>query len=267
MKQKLYLFLAFSLLLFFAQLSGKILETYHFKEITKHLTPNCLVILDIDDTLLIPAQTLGTDVWYQHRLKHYNSIEKDPAVALDKALSEWQAIRFLTKVKIVEEDTDKIIEQMQKKNIPIMGLSTQELVLTTCTANQLKSLNIDLSKTPPTQEDQYFISQRGVLFRHGILFTSGTPKGVALFKLLDILNYRPEHIIFINDKLTHLKDVEDSVEKRGITFTGLRYSHGDARVASFRPELTEIQLKHSTFRGLISDEEAEKILKQQNSEA
>jgi Protein of unknown function (DUF2608) len=242
-------------------LHGEIIETKNFKEITNHIRPETLVIVDIDDTLLVPVQTLGTDVWFLSRLEHHFQMKKDRILAKDTALAEWEGIRHLTNVKIVEEGTDEIIREMQKNNSVIMGLTTQGLTLAVRTVTQLKSLSIDLSKTAPASQDVYFINgQDGVLYREGVLFTSGTSKGEALIKFLDGINYHPKHVVFINDKKTHLQDVEKSIELRKMNFIGLRYSFSDQRVANFCKEIAEIQWTHSTFNHLLSDEEAFSLL-------
>jgi len=219
----------------YSTLFSEIFEVKHFSEITRYILPETLVLLDIDDTLLIPTQTLGTDVWFIYRLKHYQAQENDWLLALDKALADWEAIRHLTQVKIVEEGTDKIISQLQKNHVTVMGLTTQGLALATRTIHQLNSLHIDLLKTAPSHEDHYFMNQQGVLYRQGILFTSGTVKGMALLKLLDKIDYRPRHIVFINDKEAHLRDVEKSVLAKGMDFIGLRYAYCDERVSHFQP--------------------------------
>ncbi len=101
----------------------------------------------------------------------------------------------------------------------------------------------------------------GVLFRNGILFTGGSPKGPAVATLLQLLKLRPKKIVFINDKKTHLEDVAGTIEKLQIPFVGLRYSFSDKRVASFNPDLAEIQFHHSPVSRLLSDAEAELLLK------
>lgn len=244
-----------------ALLSGKIIESEHFNEIIPYANLETLVILDIDDTLLIPTQTLGTDIWFLNRIKQNQAKYTSSSEAFEKSLAEWEAIRHITPVKLVEAETDNIIKELQNKHITVMGLTTQGLALTTRTIQQLNSLNIDLSATAPSQEDHYFMNQHGVLYRKGILFTSGTPKGMALLKFLDIINFHPKKVVFINDKATHLKDVEQSLESQNIEFIGLRYSYSDKRVANFRPEIAEIQWLHSSFEHIISDEEAETLLK------
>lgn len=238
-----------------------IVEAKNFKEITNYIYPETLFLLDIDDTLLIPVQTLGTDAWFLSRLNYHLQMGNEYPLALDKSLAEWEAVRHLTDVKIVEDGTDHIIDEMQKNNIAIMGLTTQGLALATRTIVQLASLSIDLSKTAPYSQDCYFINgKQGVLYRQGILFTSGTSKGEALIKLLDLIDYHPKHIVFINDKKTHLEDIEKSVELTNMTFTGLRYSYSDQRVANFQCEIAEIQWSRSTLNHLLSDEEASLLL-------
>jgi len=249
-----------------SSLCAEILETAHFREIKDHIREGTLLILDIDDTLLIPVQTLGTDVWFVHRLQEHLHSKNDPATALDLTLAAWEAVRHITRVQVVEEGTAEIIQKLQQAHSPVMGLTTQGLTLATRTVNQLKSLGIDLTTTAPSQEDHYFINgKNSVLYRHGILFTSGTAKGEALLTLLDKLNYPVQHILFINDKKTHLEDVEKSLINKGIAFTGLRYNYRDKKIASFRKEITDIQWKYSSFEHILSDEEA-LLLLEENSQ-
>jgi hypothetical protein len=245
-------------------LSAKIIETEHFYEILEHANgKKILVILDIDDTLLIPIQTLGSDVWFCDRVKEYQEKMLCPSDALRQALIEWEGIRHLTKIQIVEEGTDKVIQEMQEKNITVMGLSTQALTLTECTSNQLKSINIDLSLKAPSKNDYYFNNPLGVLYTKGILFTSGTDKGMALFKFLDAIGFSPSHVIFINDKETHLKNVEKDVLERGIEFIGLRYSYCDQRVKNYDRKIAEIQWKYSTLGEILSDDKAKELMKEE----
>lgn len=257
--KKLFSLIIVQALFLFTTLSGIIVEAKNFKDILEHITPNTLVLLDIDDTLIIPTQTLGSDAWFIYQYKQHLT-EYPRAVAFDKTLAEWEAIRHLTEMKIVEEGTDKIVQELQERNIVVMCLTTQGLALATRTVNQLKTLGIDPSKTAPSAEDHYFINQHGVLYRDGVLFTSGTPKGSALNKLLDILDLHPEHVLFINDKLSHVLDLESGLIQRNIPFAGLRYAYSDERVENFNPKIADVQWKYSNFGKILSDDEAQEIL-------
>lgn len=259
MKKRFTAYLTLILVYCFS-LSSEIVETPHFSQLLEHVSPKTLVILDIDDTLLIPSQALGTDVWFIHRWNEYKKANIPADIALEKALNDWQGIRHITDVKIVEEGTDSIVKTIQDQNITVMGLTTQGLALATCTILQLDSLHIDLSKTAPYNQDYYFMNGKGVLFRHGILFTAGTNKGKALLHLLDHINYKPDHIVFINDKASHLNDLGLALAERNIKFTGLRYAYSDARVNAFDPEIADIQWKKSSFDHILTDEEAASYL-------
>ncbi len=241
-----------------SSLYGEIVETPHFSDTLNYTEEGTLLLLDIDDTLLIPVQMLGCDNWFMHQHSKFQS--QGAQDALEKALAQWEAVRHLTEVEIVETGTEQLVARLQKGKCVVMGLTTQGLSLATRTVQQLKSLGIDLSKSAPSSEDHYFINTHGVLYRQGILFTSGTPKGKALFKLLDQIGYHPKKIVFINDKDSHLKDIEEEAAIRGVPYVGLRYSYSDARKAAFRAEIADIQFKRSSFDRILSDEEAVKFL-------
>jgi len=246
--------------LFFATVAlyAEIHETSHFFDIEKYVNSETLLIFDIDDTLLIPSQTLGTDVWFLHQFQQNKlDVSGDP---LDKTLALWEAIRHLTRIQVVETGAEQVVQKLQELGISMMGLTTQGLGLATRTVNQLRSLDFDLSKTAPRQEDCYFLNGHGVLYRKGILFTSGTNKGRALLKFWETANLHPKRVVFLNDKQTHLEEVESLLNEAGIPFIGLRYSFSDERIERFRPEIADIQLRYSSFDRILSDAEAENIL-------
>ncbi len=261
--KKAFFVLSLVICTFISSLYSEIVETAHFSELAQVATDETLVICDIDDTLFIPTQTLGSDVWFYYRLQQYTAQGWTPENALEKALAEWESVRHVTNVKLVEHGTEKVVKSIQEKGITVIGLTTQGLALATRTKQQLASLGIDLLTTAPSREDYYFLNEyHGVLYRHGILFTSGTPKGPALLMLLNHIGYRPKKVIFINDKESHLLDVAQSLEKEGIPFLGMRmrYNYSDERVAAFNKELADFQFSNSSFERILSDEEVEALL-------
>ena len=248
-------------LLAMSQLYGQIIETAHFSEMVPHINKETLVIIDIDDTLLIPVQMLGCDVWFEGRMKGYLAAGCMSSEALEKSLNEWQGIRHLSQMEIVEKGNDQVVADLQKKGFCVMGLTTQGLALASCTTQQLKSNNIDLSPTAPSQDAFSFpIQDQLVLFRKGILFTAGTSKGDSLFTLCDKIGYKPKRIVFINDKATHLRDIEAVAEKKGVEFIGLRYAFSDSRKKAFSPEIADYQFRNSSFAHILTDEEAKAAL-------
>jgi hypothetical protein len=237
---------------------GEIVEVGHFSEIHHYASDDALIILDIDNTLIEPVQELGSDQWFYHRCGEYKAQGYSSERAIEEALNEWHAVQSLTKVKLVEAHIDQEVHDLQSRHLNIMGLTTRGLAMATRTIQQLSTVGVDLTKTAPEREDLFFYTTQGVLFRGGILFTSGTHKGEALFTFLSRIDrYFPE-VVFINDKASHLREIEVFCEKRGIKFTGLRYSQTDERVRSFQPEVAKKQLE--SFITILSDEEAKRQL-------
>ncbi len=257
MRMKILICFCFSFCLLL-QLPAKIVEMNHMQSLTNYLSDDSLIVFDIDNTIMEPTQELGTDQWFRHRIQQYAAKGFDAKIALEKALAEWEAVQHFTDVKLVENSIADLVTDLQKKKYDIMGLTTRGLGLATRTVQQLQTLSVDLSKTSLTQKEISFLNTHTVLLRKGILFTSGTHKGKALFKLLDILGYTPKKIIFINDKATHLREIEESAEIRKIPFLGLRYGHLDSKVESFKAKLADLQFKN--FGLILSDTEAEKKL-------
>jgi hypothetical protein len=241
-------------------LQAEIIETAHFQQIRDHVTPDTLVVVDIDDTLLITKQMLGCDEWFMMRLAEHEQLSPKN-VALERCLAEYFAIRHLSKMEIVEPGTEAILGALQKEGYKVMGLTTQGLALATRTCIQLNEVGINLLASAPHPHDEC-VSVRGhtVLYRQGILFTSGTAKGEALFGLCDKIGYKPARILFINDKASHLRDIEVAAEARGVPFIGLRYAFSDEKKKAFDPEIARYQFTHSTFDSMVSDEEAKQNL-------
>lgn len=256
----------FKVFLFLCSLSlfAQIQEISHFHEIEAYADSNTLVLVDIDDTLLVPAQMLGSDAWFEHRLGSYSK-EYKFEVALEKTLAEWEAIRHLSQMELVEPEIRTVIASMQEKKIPIIGLTIQGLALATRTVLQLRDQNVDLSKTSPFNEDYCFsVEGHTVLYRQGILFTSGKSKGLSFFQLSERFGGAPKRLLAIDDKLKHLEHIEKEAKRLGIEFIGLRYSFSDTKKEAFSPEIADYQLKHSLLTHLLSDNEVkERLIKMQ----
>lgn len=255
-----------STLLIFNFINAEIIETSRFADILNYVNEDTLVLLDVDDTLIVPKQTLGSDIWFTYRMSQLKAEGLSNKDALHKALNEWIAIRHLTEMELVEESTARVVRQIQERGITVMGLTTQDLTLANRTNSQLEGLEIDLRLTAPCDHDCYFAAHhehfktQGILMRHGLLFTSGTKKGEALLNILKHVGLNPKHVIFINDKWTHLHDVAEEMKAKGIEFTGLRYAYSDERVAAFDPQVADTQWSKSTFGSILSDKDAKEII-------
>ena len=238
-------------------ISATIVESMTIQDIEKYRTQGTLIIYDLDNTLIEPVQLLGSDQWFYYRLgqmvEKYNDREK----ALRKTLVEWVAAQAVNKVKVVEEGTAELIRLQQAEGTMIMGLTTRDGLMAHCTLDQLDELAIDLRKTAPRTEPLIFHSERPIFFDGGVLFTSGTHKGKAFLKFLELVDYQPKRVLFINDKYSNIKEVAHVCYETGIEFLGLRYGYLDEKIAQFNADIAEIQ--SFNFGNILSDEKAYEI--------
>ncbi|PIS02827.1 MAG: hypothetical protein COT85_01995 [Chlamydiae bacterium CG10_big_fil_rev_8_21_14_0_10_42_34] len=240
-----------------SSLVSAIFEISHFSEVPNYIDEDCVLLLDIDDTLIVPVQTLGSGAWFDYRLKSFLNEGCDYRTAVEKTLPEWEAIRHLTKMRLVEEETAKVLSDLQEKQVPIMGVTFQGLALATRTVMQLNDLRVDLCKTSPSKEDHCLsVQNHTVIHRQGILFTSGRAKGESFFQLCGKIGMTPKKIVVVDDKLSHLQNFEKETYLRGVEFVGLRYGALDEQCAAFSKEVAEYQFSQSSLKHLISDEEA-----------
>lgn len=241
-------------------LSAEIIEVGHFREMSKYITPDTLIILDIDDTLIIPSQMLGSDRWFESR--HAEHKRAGLPGALEKTIAEWTAVRYLTKMKAVEEETEQLVRGWQEQGIAVMALTIQGFPTAHHTQNQLKANGFDLTKTAPVSSNHVFESDSlGLHYRDGILFAGGRSKGKALSVLCKKGHYHPKKIVFIDDKEVPLREVEEFAKENEVEYFGLRYAYADKHKSEYRDDIAEIQFTHSTFRRLLSDEEAAELLR------
>jgi len=252
MKKIFFLIFLFLHTLAFAQ----VVEIKKIKQIAPHLKKYHLIIFDLDNTIMEPAQLLGSDQWFFHRMQKHESDGFDIKKALDKTLLEWYEIQAITKVKLVEKDVKKIIRHLQNKNVLVMGLTTRDLHFSYSAMKQLDSLDIDLSKTAPYKENLYF--DNGVLFNKGILFASGKNKGDVLKQFLNKIEFLPKSVIFIDDKLKHINEVDKFCREKEIKFLGFRYGALDEKIKNFDSQVANIQ--HKYFQSILSDEDAKRML-------
>lgn len=241
-------------------LNGEIFEVNSIYKLRDFIDESdSLIIFDIDNTLMETEQTLGSDQWFYFRMNQLLEEGFAQKEALNRALREWISIQNISNVKVVEEGTSEFVEELQKQNYNIIGLTTRGLEMSFTTIVQLQSLNINLKHSAPFKEDLFFKNgNRGIFYHEGILFTMASSKGEALYKFLTLIEKIPSKIIFINDKKQHLEDVERMCIAKNIPFIGLRYNYLDHKIENFDKTIAEIQF--AKYGQCISDDEAINLL-------
>lgn len=246
-------------------LMGEIIETSQFEDVLLHVEQNAskelFIVCDIDNTLLRGSQHLGSVAWGDYMVAQLErkGISKQQAEEIENIL--WKTVQPYVKVKLVDPKTSEVIQEIQNRKISIVGLTARSPDEVECTTNQLLSLGIDLSfegRHPFVSTTCLSMEDRDALYDKGILFsTPFNKKSSVLFSFFEKYSIFPECIIFIDDKRSHVEDIEKACKELNIHFVGIRFSAGDEHVKNFNPLLADIQWE--VFPTIISDEQAERV--------
>jgi hypothetical protein len=247
----------------FNSVRGEIKETPTIEALLTSVDQDTLVVCDIDNTLFAPVQTLGTDEWFYYYFEKLKKEGMGANQAVEKAKDLWIAIQSASDIATLEDKTPHVINQLQNDKFVVMAMSTRDVLYADVTLRQLLSCGINMKQAAPSFNTFTVEGVEKVLFRDGVLFTSNTHKGKALFALLKQLHFTPKKIVFINDKTGPLKEVEEIAEPQGVKFLGFRYSKADDRVKNFRPDIADMELKY--FGKVLSDDAAEALAKKEHA--
>lgn len=215
-------------------------------EVQEEITPQTLVVFDIDNTLITPTGNLGSDQWFFYLQKIYSLKGLSEKESMDQANLTWNKTQELIKVKAVESDTPSWIEQLQKKGIKTMALTARNTDVADTTKKQLQSIQVNFRATPPSSQTLKLSktelqSEEGAIFTDGILLVGeGNNKGLVLRAFLKKLGYTPEKIIFIDDKLKHVNNMEKALSTLSIPYFGYRYAALDQQVEAFKNQTSEV---------------------------
>lgn len=201
------------------------------KEVVRHASKDSLVLFDIDDVLIC-----STDEFSFH-----NEIRKNfkKELSQHKSKKEIQKIFsdfFLKRqVQLVDKNIPLLLETLRAKKIPTTALSawwTGDFgTIKEMEKQRLKDLSqvhISFSDISPFNQDVRFCSHEtengGVpMVISGIILTACADKGEILGLVLQHNKQKFKTIIFIDDQMKYLREVEAFCIKKGIDFLGIHY--------------------------------------------
>lgn len=238
---------------------AQILETNDFAHAFTYLEEDTLFVFDLDNTLIQTAQHLGSDQWVTHRIEHLTKQGLSSEEALEQVVSHLIEVHHRSEMHFVDPVIPDLLYKMQKKHVPMIGLTKRQPVLSDLTLRQIAPLHIDFSKTAPLKEELVFKELNETVYKQGIVFVAnGIEKGPAITAYLKKLAKAPKKIVFIDDKMSHVQNVAKALEPIGIAFIGIRYGGADEKVKAFNPKIADLQWEH--FKKILSDEQALHLL-------
>jgi uncharacterized protein DUF2608 len=205
------------------------------KKVTQQADSNTLVIFDVGDVLVTPKdQILQTS----HQ-KFAEKIEKEMESRYSaEEVQVLQSIIWMARsAELVDKKLIKLIRDFQKRGIKVMALTN---LLTGSFGNMSSPENWRVKelegfgytfknswtgvKSKTFEELKSKDPKRFPVFKNGVLFTCGLPKGPVLKAFLQYAGFSPKKIIFIDDRRDYLESVEAFSKEEGIPFIGFEYT-------------------------------------------
>lgn len=232
----------------------------HIEDINEALRfapEDTLIATDIDNTMMLPRQWLGSEAWFDAEVRHAQASSGSRQEAIDKARRKYIKIHQVSQAIPVEEQTPALISELQRAGYRTLGLTARSPLLAGRTHKQLADVGIDFRSTAIYPDSVVTKLEKASGYYQGIMFVTENDKGEALFTLLDKIHQTYKHVIFIDDRLENVEKVLAACHLRGIAATGFYYQAARERMSQYEPELADIQEVVFEHTGLlITDEQA-----------
>ncbi len=233
-----------------------IVESNNITDIYQHLTPDeynkdTLVIFDICNTIATKPTDLNSDQWVDASIKRKMQEGLSSRDALDAVLPIYHQVQVRTWLIPVEQETVSVVKDLQEKGLTVIALTARGVYLAYRTFEQLEQLGIYFSKSCPQKIAAPYGAPQPALYLEGIIFCGGMNKGDVLLHWLNQMDYTPQKIIFVDDKLKNINSVEQAMRTTTSPFIGIRYGHLDERVKNI--DLTQTDKEYEQFLEMNPD--------------
>lgn len=222
-----------------SQLVGETKKIDNLNEIKNFIsTPSShtdWVIFDIDYTLTIPEHpALQMPLIKQNKQRFKEEFAK-------YTKEEQKLIPGLIALKeprkLIDQETSLLIKDLQNSGTCVFGFTALDTTISpevghipSWRTKELKDLGISFEQSAPLPHKRIdffqFPAFRGAypLYQDGILYSNVIPsKGEVLTAFLDVVEQKPTRIIFIDDTLENIENVEKAMAEKGIPVIGLHY--------------------------------------------
>lgn len=241
-------------------LFAKVIESTKMSEILNEVTSGSLVVFDLDNTIMEASQTLGSDQWFDHRIEQKKELGIPLEEAIKSTVEEWQAINYKGKVNLVEKETVEIIEGLHADGIPTMGLTARPATFMNESLRQLDKLDVHLDDNTISDREITIQDKDIAKFKEGLMSVGGNNKGTVLVKLLEKVNFSPRRILFVDDKVKNVNNVDKALNEASIPSFAFRYGAADYKVKHFDSKLADFEFNYFVKYGVVLSDHQAKIL-------
>jgi hypothetical protein len=244
-------------------------EIEQLELILEQATPNSLVIFDVDEVLVYPTNIVQLQVASPFWEASMSDIEQ--RLGKDTRDMLHSIMLLQTQWDVTDKKIPKLIAALQMKKIQVLALTSFRRgkmgkihSIEEWRNAQLKKYDIDFSISAGIAENCFeinparnIVKQLNPVYKDGIIYTDLHSKSEVLCAFLEQASLKPKEIIFIDDRLSNVQDIENFCNTSSIKFIGIHDRRIMKKHTSFDENLGKYQfyyLEH--FHIWLSDLEA-----------
>ncbi len=209
-----------------------IFEEKSITTVSNYLYPGTLLVLDLDNTLIESALHYGSYQWGNFLIREALKGGADIDQALDEVMPLWDRAQHEIEVQTIEAEIEEWINLQHDQKTLMLGLTGRSSQIATVTLNHLEKHGLKFSNwdfcEPFFKENSHFHLEKGVVF-----VGPKNNKGEALLHFINSLKTPIKRVVFVDDQMSYLKQVEKSLKGSEIEYIGIRYAGADMNVRNF----------------------------------
>lgn len=247
--------------------------------ILEKATPDTLVIFDVDEVLVYPTNLIQLQVaspfWEATMAdieKRLGKSQRDLLHSIMLLQSHW---------KLTDAAFPDIIKNLQKRNIQVLALTSFRRgemgniqSIEDWRSLQLKKYDMDFSITAGLPKSYFEINilknsdgTKKPVYREGIIYTDLHSKSTVLASFLEQTHLNPREIIFIDDRMSNIQDLEIFCKNINIGYIGIHDDRILKKYFSFDENLGRYQFHYLEHHHIwLSDNDARKEMTDKKNE-
>lgn len=213
------------------------------EDVIPYVDKKTLVLVDLDNTLITSAQTIGSTQWFDDMLKNNVKDETNENLAIQKAVDDWIEVQFHTKLVPIEDKTIKTMQKIQGLALHVIALTARSNNISDVTYDSLKDLGLDF-KVNNNIPEQYLSRDKTTLHKNGIITAALHNKGKIVREFLrrnNLSKAQINKIIFVDDKQKNVDQFAKSIINTQINVVGLKYNGAEEDVNNYSSKLAKLQ--------------------------
>jgi len=242
-----------------ATVAAEAAELQDLRELYQWVEPGAIVIIEIDNVLLEPAQQLGSVQWLEYEVREKVAYGLSWPQAYRSLLPVWHRVLARTEVRPCSPLVPGAVRGLQRQGVVVMGMSSREIDVAAITLEQLHAISVHFWPAQSDFDGLEGFCNSPTKYVGGVLFCGHrNMPGRALLDWMTRTSLRPSKVVYVADNWVKVRDVEEAMTSIDVPVVGVRYSGSDEKAFWYEPQVARTQLR--CFDTVLSNEAADKLV-------